>query len=134
MSSAPTLASLATEVKLSAEAQTALWEHLELDPDTDLEIAAAIPPHILDHALDELFATGDFAASVAGRVSILFGKLRDHAKPAAPPPAVDTLAVVAPASTTARGKMSMVIDQADDGHFDPLVPRKWPSTVLTTSP
>ena len=124
MSSTPTLTSLATEVKLTAEAQTALWQHLDLDPDTDLEIAAAIPPHVLDRALDELFSTENLAASVAGRVSILFGKLRDHVKPAAPPPAVDTPAVVAPASTTARGKMSMVIDQADDGHFDPLGPEE----------
>ena len=124
--SSTTLTTLATEVKLSVEAQTALWQHLDLDPEsaTDLDIAVAIPPHILNRALDELFSSENFAASVAGRVSILFGKLRDHVKPAAPPPAVDTLAVVAPASTTARGKMSMVIDQADDGHFDPLGPEE----------
>ena len=117
-----TLTSLATEVKLSIEAQTSLWQHLDLDPESvaDLETAAAIPQHILDRALDDLFNSEEFPASVAGRVSILFGKLKEHVKPAAPPPVADTLALVAPASTTSRGKMSMVIDQADDGHFDPL--------------
>ena len=117
-----TLTTLAADVNLSDEAQTALWRHLGLDPESasDLAAAAEIPQHILGEALDALFAMENFPAVVAGRISILFKNLKDHFKPAAPPPVADTPAVVAPASNTSRGQMSMVIDQADNGHFEPL--------------
>ena len=107
-----TLSTLAAEVDLSGEAQAALWAHLDLDPEgvKDLTFAAAIPQHILNRALDELFAGQGYPASVAGKVATLFTNLKAHVKPAATPPADAAPSVVAPGAATERGKMSLVLD------------------------
>ena len=119
-----TLSSLAADVELSGEAQAALWAHLDLDPDgvKDLTFAAAIPQHILDRALDDLVVTEGFPASFAGKVATLFTDIKAHVKPAATPPADAAPSVVAPGSATDRGKMSLVLDQADERQV-PLEPR-----------
>jgi hypothetical protein len=117
-----TLSSLAADVELSGEAQAALWAHLDLNPEgvKDIIFAAAIPQHILDRALDDLSVTESFPASFAGKVATLFTNIAAHVKPAVTPPADAAPSVVAPGSATDRGKMSLVLDQADERHFAPL--------------
>ena len=115
-----TLSTLAADVNLSGEAQAALWAHLDLDPEgvKDLTWAAAIPQHILDRALDDLVVTEGYPAGVAGKIATLFANLKAHVKPAATPsatpPADAAPSVVAPGTATERGRMSLVLDQADD--------------------
>ena len=122
----PTLTTFAADVKLSPEIADALWKHLEVDPETDVEVAASIPQGILDDSLESFRAEHPFTAGVAGRISLLFSKLRASL---APPPVlastglVEVHAASEPASVN-KGKVSMVLDQADDGTYEVLDPSK----------
>ena len=56
----PTLTTFAADVKLSPEIADALWKHLEVDPETDVEVAASIPQGILDDSLESFRAEHPF--------------------------------------------------------------------------
>ena len=119
-----TLTDLAQSVNLDAEVASGLWEHLDLDPVHDMEVAAAIPSNVLDESITAFVGSRNLSAGAAGRISLLFTKLRQRSsalEPSsqeAPPPAP------APAAAVHRGKISAVLDQADDSPFDILGPSK----------
>ena len=117
------LTSLAASVKLSDEVATSLWEHLELDPATDAEIAANIPQEDLKKTLRDFVEKAGLSAGVSGRIFTLFAKLERHrASIDGPPPVAAPPQVAAPAAApaVARGKLSEVLDQCDSTEFDEL--------------
>ena len=125
----PTLASLAIEVKLDPELATALWDHLGVDPADDAEVAAAIPRGILDDSMEafrvsRLDSALPVTAGVSGRVSLLFSKLRCAFEPPPAQPLVPEAAAVVDLPVVSKGKVSAVLDQADEGMFETLDPSK----------
>ena len=125
----PTLASLAIDVKLDPELATALWEHLGVDPADDAEVAAAIPRGILDDSMEafrvaRLETALPVTAGVSGRVSLLFSKLRSAFAPPPAQPLVPEAAAVVDLPVVVKGKVSAVLDQADEGMFEALDPSK----------
>ena len=84
----PTLTDLAKTVNLDPEVASALWEHLDLDPLLDMEVASAIPPAVLDESITAFVRDSELSAGAAGRISLLFSKLRalSSAPVLAPPP------------------------------------------------
>ena len=120
-----TLSALAASVNLTPELAVALWEHMELDPEVDAEVAANIPSEVLNVSITEFVEARELSAGVSGRISLIFTKLERHRA------AIDghaPTAAVQPADTAAaavhRGKMSAVLDQADDSTYEALDPSK----------
>jgi len=115
------LTALAASVNLADEVATSLWEHLELDPATDAEIAANIPQEDLKKTLRDFIDSRGLSAGVSGRISTLFVKLERHRAavddPAPPTAAPPQVAAVAAAP---RGKLSEVLDQYDDSTYEEL--------------
>ena len=123
-SASVTLRSLAADVKLSEEIYAALFEHLGLDADDDLEVAAWIPGDVLDTAINELLAVGGYPAATSGRIALLFHRIRLAAgvgETAGPAEAsVDAAPPGTNEDTSRSKKMAWVLDQGDDGTFVPL--------------
>ena len=118
---AVTLASLALEGGVPEEVAAALWLNLDVDPLTDLEIAAAIPEDLVKEAFTTIRAELDFAPSVVGRLTILFTKIRARCAPAGS--STDGLARPKPAPMVRpvrRGNISAVLDQGDPEQYEHL--------------
>ena len=115
------LTSLATSVNLADSLSTELWEHLELNPDTDAEIAANIPPEALKETLKDFIESRGLSAGVSGRIATIFAKLERHrASIDDPVPLAAAPPQVAVAVAATRGKLSSVLDQYDDTTYEEL--------------
>ena len=122
--SSVTLRTLADGARIDTDTQTALFDHLGLDPEFDLAPAAMIPIPLLDKSLEEFTSTNSISLGMVGRIAVFFTKVREHHGGQAPPePVVRAPADVAGSSTTPSAsmrKIAAVLDQADEGHFEPL--------------
>ena len=118
-----TLRSAAAEVRLHEGVAAELWKHLDLDPDLDLEVAVAIPPNVLDEEMERFRQDQEISAGVAGRISMLFAKVRGVAS-AAPASSGGALPLADVVPARVKGKTSMVLDQADESSFEVLGPAK----------
>ena len=117
-----TLTDFAALVRLDPEIASAFWEHLDLDPLLDMEVALDIQPSLLDESISSFVTDKELSVGVAGRLSLIFKKLRAALVPAA---TVDKMAPPpegGPSSSVHRGKISAVLDQSDDTPFDRLDP------------
>merc|ERR1712086_994058 len=72
----PTLADLAAQGGIPTEMAASLWEHLDVDPLTDMEAVAAIPPSSLDEYIQGFVNENEISAGKLGRITLLFKKLR----------------------------------------------------------
>ena len=116
-----TLASLATDGGVPDEVATALWLNLDVDPLTDLEIAAAIPKDMVDGAFTELRAELGLSPSAVGRLTILFTKIRATCAPAGSSGDGQPRPKAAPKERVVRrGNISAVLDQGDNEQFEHL--------------
>ena len=116
---APTLASLAADVRLDPSTSELLWAALELNPDEDLEVAAAIPDTVLANVIEDFRAINGLSAGAAGRISLVFSRARAAVNsPGAPSAeASHAAAEVQPISNLTKFKFSAVLDQGDDNTF-----------------
>lgn len=122
----PTLTDLAVQGGISSELASSLWGHLDLDPLTDMEVAAAIPPERLAEYIEGFVNAQELSAGKMGRITLLFTKLREGPSASAVGPReAFTLAPASAAPLAAvvtRGQMSLVLDQSDASAFDRLDP------------
>ena len=116
------LTALAKSVKLADDIAQSLWEHLELDPLTDADVAAAIPTSVLDGSIDAFIENHQPSAGVADRSSLIFTKLRSA--PESSPPVDPQREGPSSAFGGHKGKMSIVLDQGGDSSFEVLDPSK----------
>ena len=123
---AVTLKSLATSLKIPDDIPSALWGALGLDANdtSELEVAAAIPEVDLTADLTALRLEKKYNSGIAGRLSLLFARVRQEV--AGPAPTVVALAapvaaVAPPAAAPARMiRLQHVLDQASNEFCLPL--------------
>ena len=116
-----TLTSLASAVRLDDALATDLWEHLELNPELDAEMAANIPALDLNASINDFVEKRGLAAGTAGRIYTIFAKLERHrASIDDPPPQTAAPPTVAVVAVAPGGKLSAVLDQNDDRTYAAL--------------
>jgi len=116
-----TLASLASDGGVPDDVATDLWQDLDVDPETDLEFAAAIPKDLVDGAFTELRAELGLSPSAVGRLTILFTKIRAACAPAGSSTDGQPRPKAAPKERVVRrGNISAVLDQGDHEQFEYL--------------
>ena len=115
---ARTLASLAADVRLDPSTSELLWAALELNPDEDLEVAAAIPDTVLANVIEDFRASNGLSAGAAGRISLVFSRARAAVNsPGAPSAEASHAAAEAQPTHLTKFKFSAVLDQGDDNTF-----------------
>ena len=122
-----TLGVFAGQHKFAAALLAPLMTALGAEADDELEIVADIPQETLDEALGTMKKDGeDLTAMDKGRVVNFMKKIRAHGKAVETPAPIVTEkepGVEAHAPTPKpdnKRKMSIVLDQADDGTFESL--------------
>ena len=127
---APTLATLAADVRLDPPTSELLWAALELNPDEDLEVAAAIPDTVLADVIADFRTSNGLSAGAAGRISLIFSRARAAVNSLGTPSAeAPRAAAEAQPSHSTKFKFSCVLDQGDDNTFSTLPPLRRASSV-----
>ena len=68
-------------MKLSDTLAAALWQRLDVSPDTELHVAAMIPAADLEPALADFRARHDLTPGDSGRLALLFARIYETAAP-----------------------------------------------------
>ena len=120
-----TLTDLAVLGGIPPEMARMLWEHLDVDPLTDMEAVCAIPPEALEVYIQTFVTENEISAGKLGRITLLFKKLREGTPASAgvPPEALALVpSALPPAAVVSRGQMAQVLDQTDASTFERLDP------------
>ena len=67
-----TLSALAATVNLAPDLAAALWEHMDLDPLVDAEVAANIPSDVLNASITAFLEARELSAGTSGRLSLIY--------------------------------------------------------------